>query len=335
MDREIDQFHEQQYQKLQEERESYSFGLIILWEKNIPAKKAGVGYARKVGMEEATQQLEKGHLPIVNLDADCQVDPDYCRAWHHLFEQENLDAATMHFEHPFTQLNEAERRAIIEYELHLRYYFRAQEFIGYPNAIQPIGSCMGVRKDFYQKIGGMNSRKAGEDFYFLQKCVLNGKWVYDKSTTIYPQARISDRVPFGTGKAMRDLLTSAESYQTYNWQSFLCIKIFIEALNEFANDPDLSIWKYIPDEMHDFLEEEQLDYNLKESVQHTGSPNALRKRLFRWYHPFRLMKTLHYLRDQHYPDKKVLGQANQLMDVQFEKQFEEEEDLLLFMRESY
>lgn len=334
VDLNVDQFHRQQVEELERKKPDYAFNLHVIWEKDIPEKKAGVGYARKLGMDRAAKLLTKDSLPMVNLDADCTVDADYCTAWIKLFE-EGWDSATMHFEHPFEGLSENEKEAIIQYEIHLRYYFRAQQYIGYPNAIQPIGSCMGVTKGFYKKIGGMNSRKAGEDFYFLQKCVLNGSWTYSKLTTVYPQARMSERVPFGTGKAMRDLLISGSPYKTCNWKSFLELQKLVEALKAFAGDPDINIEKQFPDTLREFLKGEELEYNLRESVEHTSSHKALEERLFRWFTPFKLMKALHYLRDHHYPDEDVLSQANHLFEAKFGEQFYNEEELLQFMRKAY
>lgn len=331
VDLNVDQFHRQQFEELEWKRPEYAFELDVIWEKDIPEKKAGVGYARKLGMDRASELLEKESLPMVNLDADCTVDADYCTAWIKLFE-EGWDSATMHFEHPFEGLNEKEKEAIIQYEIHLRYYFHAQQYIGYPNAIQPIGSCMGVTNGFYKKIGGMNSRKAGEDFYFLQKCVLNGSWTYSKLTTVYPQARMSERVPFGTGKAMRDLLISGSYYKTYNWKSFMELQKFIEVLKRFARVPNTDIEKQLPDVLREFLEGEELVYNLRESVEHTSSHKALEERLFRWFTPFKMMKALHYLRDHHYPDEDVLSQANKLLEVKYNMQFKVNEELLTFMR---
>ena len=63
---------------------------------------------------------------------------------------------------------------------------------------------MAVRAHAYARQGGMNRRQAGEDFYFMQKLV-DGEQVENiAEATVFPSARLSHRVPFGTGKALSD-----------------------------------------------------------------------------------------------------------------------------------
>ena len=115
------------------------------------------------------------------------------------------DAASIYFEHDLNDTVGIEKEHIIAYELHLRYLIHAQRFCGHPFAYHTVGSSMAVRRQAYMQQGGMNTRQAGEDFYFLQKFIETGKLFEIKSTVVYPQARISLRVPFGTGKAMHQM----------------------------------------------------------------------------------------------------------------------------------
>jgi hypothetical protein len=52
----------------------------------------------------------------------------------------------------------------------------------------------------------MNCRKAGEDFYFLQKLAKTDGVERLSGTTVFPEPRMSERVPFGTGRSMTRLL---------------------------------------------------------------------------------------------------------------------------------
>ena len=77
---------------------------------------------------------------------------------------------------------------------------------------------MAVRPEAYMKQGGMNRRKAGEDFYFLNKIMSLGGFGECAETTIYPSPRTSKRVPFGTGQAvLRNVET--KTYTTYGHSS--------------------------------------------------------------------------------------------------------------------
>ena len=94
---------------------------------------------------------------------------------------------------------------------------QALRYTHFPYAFHTIGSCLAVRGSAYVKQGGMNRRKAGEDFYFLQKIIPLGNFGEINSTRVIPSARVSDRVPFGTGKAMMKWYESGEKvFKSYN-----------------------------------------------------------------------------------------------------------------------
>jgi hypothetical protein len=69
---------------------------------------------------------------------------------------------------------------------------------------------MACTAEGYARMGGMNQRGAGEDFYFLQHLAKTGGVSQVKGTVVYPSARASHRVPFGTGRSMTDLLSRKE-----------------------------------------------------------------------------------------------------------------------------
>lgn len=188
----------------------------------LPPKRAGVGLARKRGMDEAVwrfHKIEKDGI-IINLDADCTCAENYLQSISSFFASSEWDAAGIYFEHPLKANGDLQDEAIIDYELHLRYFVNAQMEVGLPFAYHTVGSSMAVRSSAYQRMGGMNSRKAGEDFYFLQKFIAIGTFGEILSTTVFPSARSSHRVPFGTGKAVGKIM-AGDPQCTYALQSFL------------------------------------------------------------------------------------------------------------------
>src|SRR5687768_11652496 len=155
---------------------------------NIPDSKSGVGFARKLVMDEAARRLQSDGV-IICLDADCTVLPDYIKTIETQFKTKaNCDAASIYFEHRLDDLGEHDRKAITLYEMHLRYLVQAQRWCGHPFAFHTVGSSMAVRRDAYLLQGGMNSRQAGEDFYFLQKFIETGKLFEINTTTVFPSA---------------------------------------------------------------------------------------------------------------------------------------------------
>lgn len=266
----------------------------------LPDKKAGVGLARKIGMDEAVRWFEKRQCDgiIVCFDADCHCQPNYLEAIYHFYADGNYEAGIVHYEHDLTQNTDA----ILHYELYLRYYVNALRWAGFPYAYQTLGSCITVKSRRYQKAGGMNTRKAGEDFYFLHKVIPNGRFGEINNTTIHPSARISDRVPFGTGHAIGKYhQQSLTEYLTYHPRIFEMLKILIDHCEAFyrgelpALDPDT----------HRFLEAHDFTFYLKEMKRHARDYPMFRKRFFSWLDGFRVLKFVHYMRDEKLPNVPI------------------------------
>jgi glycosyltransferase involved in cell wall biosynthesis len=170
--------------------------LIPVYINNLDQKHAGVGWARKLGMDLALQRFKKINYDgvIVGLDADTTVESNYLNSIYHFFKKTNFNSASIHFEHP-TQGNEFDDfhyQQIINYELHLRYYKNSLKFANLPYSYHTIGSAFAVNASSYAKQGGMNRRKAGEDFYFITKLIKGEKFGEITKTKVIPSPRISE-----------------------------------------------------------------------------------------------------------------------------------------------
>ena len=288
----------------------------------LPAKQAGVGLARKIGMDEALRRFDdvgrtKGI--IVGFDADCRCEPNYLTALErHFQESPRSPGCSIYFEHPLKgPLSPQVYRAIAAYEVHLRYYVQALGYAGFPYAHHTVGSCMAVRADAYRKQGGMNRRKAGEDFYFFHKIIPLGGFTDLTSTTVYPSPRLSDRVPFGTGKAISDTL-SGRQIKTYPLEAFLDLKQLLEQVPAMVRDGTQSSSENragLPLSVRDFLAKQQFAEVLAEIRRNTSSEDAFRKRFFRWFDGFRAMKFVHHARDGFYGEGVVEEQAARLLEM--------------------
>ena len=292
----------------------------ILYQGDLPPKFAGVGLARKIGMDEACYRFEKIKKKrgiIVCFDADSLCQPNYLVAIEdHFRRYTKIAACSIHFEHPLdgADFEPAVYQSIAAYELHLRYFINAQKWAGAPYAYQTIGSSMAVRSDHYQKQGGMNRRKAGEDFYFLHKFIRIGKLNTLTNTTVIPSPRISDRVPFGTGKAVGEIIQEKTPYQTYNPQTFEDIKVFFKNVSTLY-DPD-SDWRNLPLSacLATFLDLHDFTQKLTEIRGNTSSLKAFKQRFFLWFDAFKLMKFAHFARDGYYENKEVAEAAGVLLE---------------------
>lgn len=293
---------------------------FILYQSDLAPKFAGVGLARKIGMDEACYRLEKIRKKkgiIACFDADSRCEESYFMAIENHFERhKSIAACNIYFEHPLTgvEQEEAVYTAIISYELHLRYFINAQRWAGCPFAFHTIGSSMAVRADFYQKQGGMNRRKAGEDFYFLHKFIGLGNFKPLTATTIIPSARVSDRVPFGTGKAIGDILRKKSTYLTYNFQTFIDLHFFLRRLKKIYNQPDDWTSATLPNSIRKFLIHQQFDEKLQEIHQNTRTFPSFKKRFFHWFNAFMVIKFAHFARDTYYGNMPVNEGAQLLLN---------------------
>ena len=311
---------------------------LLSYNLKIPNKDAGVGFARKAGMDEASRRFEQvGNVKgvICCFDADSTCSANYLSSVYHHYYQTELPpiGSSIYYEHLFPS-EPILRSGIIQYELHLRYYANALQFIGYPYAHQTVGSSMVVRSDMYQKIGGMNKRKAGEDFYFLHRLMPAGYYTDITDTCIYPSPRISDRVPFGTGKAMEKWkMTDQEDYMSYNLSSFKNLKILFKSLEAIYRHGNISMIP-IEDNVDQFLKKENFDKVLERILGQSKSLQQFKKQFYAYFDGFKVLKYIHFSRDHYYHNTPVLEAARALCQVKWHesKDHLSPEELLTYYR---
>lgn len=296
--------------------------VFLLEDFELPKKHAGVGLARKILMDEAVrrfEQIENQQGVIICFDADSEVSPNYLVAIENYFKSNlNIQAAGVHFEHPFENLdvNSRARNAIVEYELHLRYYIQALKLAKHPFAFHTIGSSMVVRSKTYQACGGMNKRKAGEDFYFLQKIIPEGNFGEIFNANVFPSPRESFRVPFGTGKAVGDYLNNQVSeFETYNLEIFKVLKNLFQNQEKFFGLSLANFKEFLKvnvSEIYHFFEQENLWIGFVEVTKNTKTLESFSKRFFKWLNAFMALKMVHYL-EKKYPKQTISKEAKSLL----------------------
>ena len=321
--------HDQNTQTLSEvanwksaSQRTYTYHLLHFPE--LPKKHAGVGLARKIAMDEAVDRLtQAGNSDgiILGLDADTEVVPNYLKAvWEHFQNQPDTEAASIYFEHPLSGEAYDSRvyEGIIRYELFLRYYIEGLRYAHYPFAFHTIGSSMAVRSMAYQKQGGMNRRKAGEDFYFLHKFISQGTLSEIQNTSTFPSPRPSDKVPFGTGKAILQWLDQESSiYFAYPPQTFEDLRMFCAHVKDFYRDT--AILKSLPASIQGFFEAEGWEEKLGEIRSHVSSQHAFVKRFYQNFDGLRVLKFVHFCQDGHYAKEDIQAAATKLGDKVFPK----------------
>ncbi len=302
------------------ERRLLKFYPLII--ENIPTKVAGVGMARKIGMDEAIRRfmiLENPKGMITSLDADTLVDKDYLVALEDFYaNQKDVSGASIYFEHPL----EGEAfpyqvyQGIIQYELHLRYFINALRMIGYPFAYHTIGSAFTVRAEAYVRQGGMNTRQGGEDFYFLQKVIEPGHFSDLLTTRVIPSPRPSRKVPFGTGPEMQKFLSGEKKeFKTYTPDSFLDLADFFSeipllykhqsSVKDFYNKLPLSVKL--------FLGEDTFSGRVAEILQNVASEKTFINRFYHWFNTFFVIKYLNHAHLNFFRKQPVASASSKLL----------------------
>jgi len=304
-------------------------------QQDLPRKHAGVGLARKIGMDAALQyftNLEINGL-ITCLDADCTVHPDYLTSLEKVALNQTIGVATISFRHLFQQVSdENSKSGIIHYELFLRYYIMGLRYANYPFDLHTIGSSMACRALAYAKYSGMNRRKAGEDFYFLHKLIPHEKFVHVNQTFVYPSSRTSFRVPFGTGKAQQEWLAgNSKIASTYPPVIFKILKEFISGIENFFKGDKLP--KFNP-AITAFLEENHFDDEWKRMQLGSKTQKQFKAKFYQWFDGFKVLKMVHFLRDNYYPKVPILEAATALLkELNIKAIPENPEELLAIYRE--
>ncbi len=286
----------------------YAIGPIEL-----PKKWAGAGLARKAGMDEAIMRfnlLEKPDGIIVSLDADTLVEKNYLVEIERYFMNNPKHVgATISFQHQTEGLNEKHQEGIWLYEKYMNYFKNALAFTGYPYAMFTVGSAFAVTAGAYVKRGGMNRRQAGEDFYFLQNLAQQGKVGEIQTTKVFPSARLSDRVPFGTGPILQKWMNGEEDLtKTYNFQAFEDLKQLFSIKEKFfkieKNRFDM-LMKNLPESIQKFIEEDNFWIEMEDLNQNCSTLTSFKTRFFQKFNAFKILKFLNFVHES-FMKKRIL-----------------------------
>lgn len=289
--------------------------------REVNPRHAGAGMARKIGMDEAVRRFNFLGRPegiIVSLDSDCLVSENYlqeiasyfCRSAKHF-------AATINFRHRIDELADERQKAGIRfYEDYLHYYKKAHDYTGFPDSIYTIGSAFAVRADAYVAQGGMNRRQAGEDFYFLNKLTSLGKVGELDEAFVYPSARVSDRVPFGTGAAITKWMNDeGDLTTTYNFEAFRDLKKLFDSIDRLYRISPENLDRFVakcPASFHPYFEQVGFRAKIQEINQNSATPDSFRKRFFRFFDAFLIMRFLNESHPAFYPRQGLYEAIRQL-----------------------
>ncbi len=271
--------------------------------ENLPRKHAGVGLARKIGMDLAIDHFHSNNNNsglIISLDADCEVSENFFTSIYDEFNKnEKLNATIHNFHHRVENDDKDIESAIRQYEMYLRYFSKMLKYTGFPYYYHTIGSAFAVSADTYVRVGGMGRQQGGEDFYFLQKVFQLGHIVELHQTYVFPMARFSDRVPFGTGPALQKILDEPDrNIKVYSKQSFFYLKSLFERKDGFfkKNENEIkALLLQLHPALQNFLTEVNFIDSLNDCNNNCSNLNSYRKRFYHHFNSFKIIKYLNYV----------------------------------------
>ena len=302
--------------------------------------KGGVGQARKIGADLAACLIHQRrvHPPWIHCtDADVRLPQRYFTCIDGLGGNPALETAALvyPFGHHITAIGkdadipDSHQQRIMQvtrlYEYSLRYYVAGLGFANSPYAFHTIGSTMAVNASHYTKVRGFPRRQAGEDFYLLNKLAKVGSIRQLSADTdceaIEIAARLSDRVPFGTGAATGRIMAfedPAREFLLYHPAIFGLLRLWLGSLASF--------WQSRSGEISEILAQHSVSNGaqalptqsagnlqaLIDGLEDCGAPDALEhafrqsrdaaqfnRQMHTWFDAFRTLKLIHHLRDHH------------------------------------
>lgn len=271
--------------------------------------KQGVGRARRVGCDLALQLMTHGQIDsqwICSGDADaCWSDALFDQAW-----PSTASAVTL----PFTHLPSADQHlseATLLYELRLHHYVLQLMAINSPYAFHTLGSACAFNVAAYAAVRGMPLRSAAEDFYMLNKLAKIAPIHRVTGPMVTIEARISSRVPFGTGPAVQKLTDcvapidepifyDARCFETLNRVHQLFERwISAETINT-ANDLKADLESNLAKTIGEKLEQ----WHYQDAIAHirtaAAAPDQRRPHLDTWLDGFKTLQLIHAIRDAGY-----------------------------------
>ena len=292
-----------------------AFDLLVI-DRASPGKRLpvgeGVGLARRIGMDLALQlqQLDGVTSPwLATTDADAQPPASYFRTLAAVAPLTPRGLRRVGLTLPFWHTPSGDAaidRATADYELSLRYYTLGLAAAGSPYAYQSMGSSLAVLAEAYAEVRGFPRRNAGEDFYLLDKLAKVGALHRPDCEPIRLRSRTSDRVPFGTGRKVGEIVENAGALSTYHPRVFELLRATLTALRHAVAVRDADSWRVqlqgdgqldvgTVGAVSSALDELQVFEALPGMLDSSPEARVRERRLLTWFDALRTLRFIHLL----------------------------------------
>ena len=262
-------------------------------------KKAGVGLARKIGMDLALPHLTDKNSLLFSTDADTIIDSHYLKTVLNYFNQHCVHAAVVGFCHLASENPDLENK-IKEYEEFLLLTARKIYKAGSPYGYVAMGSAMVCTAEAYMAVGGMPQKKATEDFYFLQELTKFCGVHTIPDILVYPSPRPMSRVYLGTGFRMKQAIKGFDiQHLHYSEHAFYLLQEWIKLGTLAWNirlDEVLEKTASINLELKYFLIQEGIKNIWKNLQSSSPSENHFIRQFHRWFDGLKTIRLLRHFK---------------------------------------
>ena len=164
----------------------------------------------------------------------------------------------------------------------------------------------------------MNTKKAAEDFYFLEKLAKQYKVYRITTTKVKPSPRESWRVPFGTGKSMTDYASRKKDILVNEPKIYLILKEWLTIFNsEMSTNPEILVKesKNIHLELFNFLVNREFRKSWEKILNNSKTSAQLDYQRKNWFDAFETLKLIHHLRDTSFPIMQIENGMEKLFNL--------------------
>tara|TARA_B110000438_G_scaffold303144_1_gene363359 strand:+ start:508 stop:1644 length:1137 start_codon:yes stop_codon:yes gene_type:complete len=281
-------------------KKNYNFEMILLdcYSSHFafPNKVAGVGLARKVGMDFCISYSHYSSL-FCSLDADTIIHKKYLKIISKEYVKYNFFTATVNFLHQKNNDYEIQN-AIIEYELLIKDIANNLYNIGSRYGFVSMGSTIICTMEAYISIGGIPPKKATEDFYFLQK-LAKYKYIHKiKEVLVYPSSRAEERVYLGTGFRMSNIKKKIDFSDLYvNPKAYVELENLYNIIKIQWNHKSVEIISSLAknnSKLYQYLKNNNFVNIINKMQKNAKNQNHLLNQFHGWFDNLKIYKFLKY-----------------------------------------
>ena len=262
----------------------------------LPLKYAGVGLARKIGLDLSLIFSNKNTI-LCNLDADTLISKNYLEVIYKFYTNYKSTSAVINFKHKSSKIFKI-NQSINIYEKFIKTTSKQLKQANSPYYYHSIGSTVTCTSLAYAAVGGMPKKIATEDFYFLESLAKYRSVDFIKDILVFPSSRISERVYLGTGYRMKQSNSGFDLNKLFfdDYIFDILKKWLILGINSKNDRIEIVISKAkkIDEKLPKFLINEKIEPIWEGLQKSSPSKKHFENQFHRWFDALKTLRLLKY-----------------------------------------